>query len=485
MKNARPNIIFILADDLGWGDPGCNNPESRVPMPNLNRMAENGVRFTNAHAPSSVCTPSRYGLLTGRYAWRTRLKEGVFYGYCRHLIDPQRTTLASLLRSRGYTTACIGKWHVGMDWVPLEGDAGDWPEGTAVRGRTGHEIGRRVDFTQPVRNGPNSVGFDLFFGTAACSTCNSPYVFIENDRPIRRPVWMKKEGVAGTPVFMDPDWVHETVDDTYAERAAAFVENQVKSRPDDPFFLYLALSAPHAPWRAAAAAVGGSGDGPRGDMCVWVDQSIGKVCDTLERLGIEDNTLLIFSSDNGAPVSSADRPLMTGRWSNHRENGPYRGYKTDIWDGGSRIPLIARWPNQIPAGILTDVEFCLTDVLATFGSLTGVELPEDAGEDSFDLLPAFFGEAPPRQRDNLITHSYTGVYSIRIDNWKLILDTRGSGGDRAVTPDWEEVVPGSPGQLYDLSEDPYETVNLWDDRREMILRLTYRIQQYKATGRSR
>lgn len=476
----RPNIVFILADDLGWGDPGCNNPDSLVPMPNVNAIAENGVRFLNAHAASSVCSPSRYSFLTGRYAWRTWMQEGVLYGYCRHLIEPDQPTVASMLRDAGYSTSMIGKWHVGLDWAPLPGDPGDWPSGTAMRGGHHGQIGQRVDFSQPITNGPTDVGFDYFFGTSACSTCNSPYVFIENHRPIVTPVWMSKEGVARNPVMMDPDWEHYVVDDVYVERAVEHIENHLKIRPDDPFFLYLGLSAPHAPWMPPDSAKGTSGDGPRGDMCVWADQSVGKIRAAIDHLGIRDNTLLIFTSDNGGRPNFI-KVDPSNRSSDQRINGPYRGFKTDIWDGGSRVALVAEWPGRIEPGTATGVEFCLSDFLSSFASLVG---SPTTGPDSFDLMDAFYSKTPETLRDNLITHSYAGVYSIRIDNWKLVLDTLGSGGDRNVTPDWAEVVPGSPGQLYNLSEDPYETVNLWDDNQETVRRLTYHVQEIRRNGRS-
>jgi arylsulfatase A-like enzyme len=497
-----PNIVLILADDMGWGDPGCNNPESKVPTPHIDRIAGQGVRFANAHAPASVCTPSRYGLMTGRYAWRTHLKEGVFYGYSRHLIEPDRMTIASLLKDQGYATACIGKWHLGMDWALKEDDPGDLKEKTATRERS-RRIGDQVDHTRPIENGPNSVGFDYFFGTAACSTCDSPYVFIENDRVTVEPVKMVKPGVSGRAVFMDPAWDNRVVDDVYVEKAILFMERHAASA--GPFFLYLPLSAPHAPHRPPGRLEGASGDFARGDMCMWVDESVGKINSALERFGLADDTIFIFSSDNGGLVngkrSGEANPLLRENpgmsvaelrrhpdWcSEHRVNGSWRGFKTDIWDGGSRIPFIARWPGHFPSASVSEEELCLTDLLASLAALTGTEIPRGAGEDSFNLLPAFLGERIDRPiRSNLITHSYQGVFSLRIENWKAVFDTEGSGGDRGVTPEWKSIIPGAPGQLYDLSIDPGETRNLWNnpDRRSLIARLTQRIEYYRTVGRS-
>ncbi len=493
MPADKPNVVFIMADDMGWGDPGFNNPESKVPTPNMDRIRNEGIRLTQAHTASSVCSPSRYALLTGRYAWRTRMKEGVLYGYCRHLIEPGRTTLGSLFKSRGYSTACIGKWHVGLDWTPKKGDPGDWAEGTVVR-HTTRELGHRVDFTQPITSGPTDVGFDYFFGTAACATCNEPFSFIENDKVVQQPVFEPKcEG--GPNVYRDPDWDETKVDDIFVDKAIDFM----KKHKDDtePFFVYLPLSAPHAPLHPPKDMEDTSSDGRRGDMVCWFDRSVGRMDRVLEESGLKDNTLLIVTSDNGAQVNhkGEGRPAWEAMRKNpevsaeeliekdlinpdHRVSGPYRGYKTDIWDGGTRVALIARWPGQIEAGTESHGEYCLMDTLPSLAELLETEIPEGNCEDGSARLKTLLGQETDSPREELVTHSYTGVFALRKGPWKLIPDTLGSGGHRGVTPDWRFVEPDTPGQLYNLEKDPYEQKNLWNDKhKDIIIELRAELQK--------
>lgn len=466
----RPNVVVILADDMGWGDPACNNPESLIPTPHMDRIAAQGGRLTRAYAASAVCTPSRYALLTARYAWRTRLQEGVLYGYCRHLIDEGRCTLGTVFQGLGYRTACIGKWHLGMDWAAKPGDAGDWGEGTIVR-HDSHLIGHRVDFTKPITHGPTTVGFDEFFGCAGCPTCNAPFVFIENDHVTGQPVWADGAHRA-------PDWDHRRVDDIFVDKAIAFLERQGK----DPFFLYLPLSAPHAPFLPPRRLEGLGGDGRRGEMVCWFDESVGRIAAALDRLGLADDTLVIVTSDNGGQVNPGtvemhrvfghlrENPQATAQEladlglcnHRHRVNGPYRGFKTDIWDGGTRVPFLVRWPGRIPPGTVCDEAFGLIDLLPTLADLVGVRIPADQAEDGQARSRTLLGQGGAGV-DRLITHSYTGVFALYRGPWKLIPETCGSGGHRGVTPEWAFREPDSPGQLYHLGVDPWERENRWDD----------------------
>ncbi len=479
----KPNIVFILADDMGWGDATCNNPSSRISTPNIDRIAKEGVRFTNAHAPAAVCTPTRYGLLTGRYAWRTPMREGVLYPFCPALIRKGRMTLASLLKQQGYATAVFGKWHLGLDWTPAAGDPGDWEFGTPVR-RTSKRLNMRVDVSKPVRNGPLDLGFDTFYGISdnagdPAGRWGSRFL-IQDDRAA--PGTSLQEGVWSTAGFR-----RDELDDIFAGRAARFIEKNASR----PFFVYLPLTAPHSPIQPPKRLQGKSGDGPRGDMCLWADQNVGRVLDTLNRLKLAGNTLLAFASDNGS-VFNGDIKTWTVR-TGHRPSGSYRGYKTDIWEGGTHIPFVARWPGRIPAASTSDRLLCLADMLATFASLLGVKLPEHAGEDSFNQLPALLGQSQAEVRDSLITHSYTGVFAIRQGPWKAIFDTEGSGGHRNTTPGWMPVIRGIPeepgtggvGQLYNLAEDPFEEKNLWKQRPEIVDRLRQLFQQHLENGRSR
>lgn len=456
-----PHLVLILADDMGYGDPRCYNPDSRIPTPFMDRLAAEGIRFTDAHTPSSVCTPTRYGLLTGRYCWRTRLKSGVLNGYSPALIEPGRMTLASLLKQHGYVTACIGKWHLGL----------------------GEE--EPTDFSQPLRPGPLEAGFDTFFGIAA-SLDMPPYVFIENDRVTEAPTDYtegskpRREGGGGfwRAGAIAPHFRHEEVLPTLTGRAVRFIEERA-TKPEQPFFLYLALTAPHTPWMPTAEFRGKSGAGYYGDFVAQVDWSIGQVMEALERCGLAGNTLLIVTSDNGAHWLPKEIEEF-----GHRANGPWRGQKADIHEGGHRVPFIARWPGKIPPGAVSNEVICLTDLLATVAALLGTSLPSDAGEDSFNILPALLGQ-PDRGplREATVFHSGSGMFAIRQGPWKLILGL-GSGG---FTPPREvKPKPGEPeGQLYNLEEDPQEQRNLYSQRPDIVAHLKALLETYRQRGHSR
>lgn len=473
----RPNIIFLMADDMGYGDLGCYGAV-QIPTPNIDRLAGQGIRFTDAHAPSALCTPTRYGVLTGRYCWRTRLKKGVIYGHSKPLIEPNRMTVPSFLKQHGYSTACIGKWHLGFDWALKDKQKEHLEDGT------------NVDYSKPVRNGPLAFGFDYFFGIAA-SLDMPPYCFIENDRTVGIPGvekhpynTLQKKGL------MTPGWKDEQVGPTFTRKAIEFIEGCVKHDPGQPFFLYFAASAPHTPCTPPDFIKGRSTAGVRGDMVTEVDWTLGELLDTLDRLKLSSNTLVIVTSDNGAltaglPAWAKDPPSMYDLVHHgHRPNGPLRGQKADIWDGGHREPFIARWPGKIKPGSTSRELICLTDLMATCAAIVGAELPDDAGEDSYNILPALLGQKRGRPiREALVHHSGSGVFSIRRGRWKLILG-RGSGGFS--TPQHIRPKPAEPqGQLYDLAKDPAETRNLWAQHPEIVQRLTNLLNKYKKDGRSR
>ncbi|MHC4676672.1 MAG: sulfatase family protein, partial [Planctomycetota bacterium] len=314
----HPNIIFIMADDMGYGDVGCYNPASKIPTPNMDRLAEEGVRFTDAHSPSAVCTPTRYGVLTGRYCWRTRLKRGVFGGFNRPLIEKDRLTVASFLKHHGYSTACIGKWHLGLHWT--------------TRDRTrpaefGAYDQRNIDFSKPITAGPTELGFDYFFGTSACTTDDPPFCFIENDHTVGIPNMVSPVDPADEDreLLMVPGWKHEDADITFVKKSIEFIERHVSDKPNDPFFLYLPLSVPHIPWLPPDFVKGKSQAGPRGDQVVLADWSIEQMLETLDRMKISDNTLVILTSDNGPREGNG-----------HKSAGDLRGLKGSIWEGGHR-----------------------------------------------------------------------------------------------------------------------------------------------------
>ena len=449
---APPNVVVILADDLGYGDIARYNPATKIATPNLNRLADEGMRLTDAHSPSAVCTPTRYGLLTGRYAWRTHLRRGVLQGYSPNLIDTTRLTLAKLFREHGYSTGAVGKWHLGL----------------------GNRDSTRYD--RPLHPGPNAAGFDYFFGIPS-SLDFAPYVYVVNTGLEEAPTdtigasrHRRQEGGgfwrAGA---IAPGFRHAEVLPRIAEEAVRFVEEHAKK---GPFFLYVPLSAPHTPWLPAEEFSGASGAGYYGDFVAQVDHVVGRLLHALDAADRE--TFLVFTSDNGAHWPESDRTTFT-----HDANGPWRGQKADIWEGGHRVPFLVRWPGFVEPGSTSSQLVSLTDLMATSAALLGASLPQDAGEDSFDFLPVLLGSGPGLRR-TMVHHSLNGMFAIREGRWKLVLG-RGSGGFTA--PRFLEPAPGEPaGQLYDLAADPAESQNLYDAEPLVVSRLSTLLEHYKNEG---
>ncbi|HXG13199.1 MAG TPA: exo-alpha-sialidase [Gemmataceae bacterium] len=460
---ARPNIVYILADDLGYGDVKCFNPEGKIPTPHMDKLAADGMIFTDAHSGSSVCTPTRYGILTGRYSWRSRLQSGVLGGYSPRLIEEGRLTVPALLKQHGYHTACIGKWHLGMDW-PLKdgGIARDYPDGW------------KVDYTRPIQNGPNAVGFDYYFGISA-SLDMPPYIFIENDRtqgvPTVEKTWIRKG-----PAHADFEAIN--VLPTLTKKAVAYLDE--RARAGQPFFLYLPLASPHTPIVPTAEWQGKSGLNLYADFVMQTDWSIGQVLQALERNGLAANTLVVLTSDNGCSPQ-ADFKELAAR--GHHPSYRFRGHKADIYDGGHRIPFIVRWPGKVKPGSVSDQIICLNDLLATCADILGVKLPDDAGEDSVSILPALLGTAKGPLREAVVHHSANGSFAIRQGNWKLAL-CPGSGGWSFPRPGRDDASKLPPVQLYDLANDIGETNNVQDQHPEVVARLTQLLEKYVADGRS-
>ncbi len=460
-KKAPLHVVVILADDLGSGDLGCYNAASKVPTPNLDRLAREGMRFTDAHTPSGVCTPTRYGLLTGRYCWRSRLKSGVLYGYDPCLIDEGRTTLASLLKKQGYATGGAGKWHLGL-------------------GPT-----RPTDFAKPLTPGPTTLGFDYYFGIPA-SLDMDPYLFFENEHPVEAATRtigaseMRRKGGEGfwRAGKIAPSFKHSDVLPTVRNKALAWLEKQRKETPEKPVFLYLPLTAPHTPWLPTKEFEGKSKAGYYGDFVVQVDSVVGDVLQALKKLDMADNTLLFFTSDNGAHWTPEDIKKY-----GHRANNNWRGQKSDIWEGGHRVPFLVRWPGQVKPGSVSDEVICLTDILATTADVVGVKLGAQEGEDSVSILPALRGDRRDHPlREAVVHHSGNGVFAIRQGKWKLI-EGLGSGGFSA--PRTEKPTENGPkGQLYDLVADPQETRNLWKEHPEVVAKLGKLLKKYKDEKRS-
>jgi arylsulfatase A len=466
----KPNIVYIMADDMGYGDVACFNPDSKIPTPNMDRIASEGMRLTDCHSSSAVCTPSRYSVLTGRYCWRSHHKRHVIWTYHPPLIDPARMTVASLLKTQGYRTAAVGKWHVGLDWQPKD------PHET--NDLNAKEDTGWVDYHKPFLGGPLDLGFDYFFGIAG-SLDMPPYCFLENRCTVGIPDVPKKDYFPQQRLgFQTPDWDDEKVDSTFAEKAVAWLEQTVADDPDSPFFLYLTPSAPHRPCQPPDFAKGKSDAGPRGDMVWTVDWLIGQVDDALDRLGVKDDTLLVITSDNGAQAADVD-----GELHGHKSCGDLRGYKTDIWEGGHRVPCIARWPGQIDPGSACQTPVCLVDLLATLAEVTEQELPPHGGEDSVSLLPLLTGRPEDHHRPPIVHHSVYGMFGLRDGDWKLC-DGLGSGG--ATPPQFAQPLPGGPsGQLYNLREDLGETRNHFLDQPDRVETMNATINEFKLRGRSR
>jgi arylsulfatase A len=468
----NPNIILILADDFGWGDASCNNPDTPLKTPAIDRIANEGIRFTNAHTPSAVCTPTRYGLLTGRYPWRSYLKQKVLSYYCPALITSDRVTVASYLKSQGYRTAGFGKWHLGLDWTPVAGDPMNWRSHWETRDVDEMAlVATGIDHTQPFGNSPVDIGFDTYFGTP--SNCTRLPFFIQDNRVVGEPRPDDKG------MMRDPACARDKVDDLYVAKAIAFIEAHEKNDQDSPFFVYLPLNAIHGAVSVPERFKGRSELDYREDKILWANESVGKVLAALDRLNLNDDTLVIFTTDNG-PLNS-----VVAREKGHLGAGPYRGFKTNTWDGGTRVPFLVRWPGHISPGGVTDNLIGLIDVLTTVAAICGEPLPDGAGTDGVNQLPALLQKKNDIvERPAMVTHSYLGFFAIRQGKWKAIWGTKWSGGHESENygpPPPEGTPPDDPaiGQLYDIRADPFETKDLWEQRPEVVERLRRELRKIK------
>ena len=452
-----PNIVLILADDMGIGDAGCYNAQSKIPTPHIDRLAREGLRMTDMHSPSAVCTPTRYGLLTGRYCWRTRLKESVLFGYGTALIEPDRPTLASMLSQRGYRTGVFGKWHLGLG------------------------EGEKTDYSKPLSPGPLTIGFDRFYGIPA-SLDMAPYVYVEDMRVVEAATeeipssnyirFGGKGYIVGGKIA--PSFRHIDVLPVTTDKTVEFIDAQTGKQP---FFVYVPFSAPHTPWAPEEAYAGKSGAGAYGDFTVMVDDCVGRILKVLDQKDFTNDTLVVFTSDNGGHWLPQDIKQY-----DHRSNLNFRGQKADIHEGGHRVPFVVRWPSQIEAGAVRHQLGCLTDVFATVASVVGQPLAWGEGEDSFNLLPVW--QQNKKVRNSIVHHSGRGMFSIRRGDWKLILGL-GTGG---FTKPWEKIEPkeGEPaGQLYHLGQDVREEKNVYLENPEVVASLSALLGDFMQTNRSR
>lgn len=483
-----PNILFILADDLGYGDVACYNPDSKVPTPNLDKLAMEGMRFTDVHSPSTVCTPTRYSILTGRMAFRTGLR-GVFAGVngsC--LIEKERLTLPQMLRNQGYATACIGKWHIGMTFFD---ERGNIIKDSGVQGV------QQIDYTRPIPDAPIHRGFDTFYGTVSCPTTDWLYAYVDGDRiPVPATKLLDKSKLPKHPYANDcrrglvaDNFNHEEVDLVFLDKSKEFLEQHVKKYPEKPFFLYHSMQAVHLPSFAADRFKGKTTAGPHGDFIFEMDYVVGELLQMLDHLGVAENTLVMFASDNGPEV-----PTVLNMRKTHEHDGakPWRGVKRDQWEGGHRTPFIVRWPGKVKANTTSSQLMSLTDVMATCAEIAEVKLPDTAAEDSYSMLPVLLGTQGNKPvRQFMLQQTISLAMSIRDGNWKY-LDHKGSGGnnyDR--TGEWGmhfyhlvDSDPEAPGQLYNLETDPGETVNLYSTYPEKVKKLKNKLEEFKESGRS-
>ncbi len=471
----KPNVLIIYADDLGYGDVSVYNPDrGKIPTPHIDQLAKEGMRFTDGHSSSSVCSPSRYTLLTGRYHWRTRLQSGIVNLWERPLIKEDRLTIGGLAQREGYRTACIGKWHLGWDWpISPEDKSLFQSRKKDVLATAEHRRAWKEAFSQPIEDGPTTRGFDSYFGTAVPNW--PPYCFIRDNRTV---------GIPST--FLDPkllrnnqaskqgpaleEWKLKPILPTIGRRAADVI--RTRKSTEEPFLLYLPLTSPHTPLAVTDRWRGESGLNLYADFVMETDAIVGNVLEALKESGQKQNTLVVFTSDNGcAPYIGADHLENQG----HDPSGPLRGYKSDVWEGGHRIPFIVRWPGVVEPGTERDELVHQVDLMATFADIVNHKLPPDAGEDSVSFLPLLKGQEGPTRRVAIST-SMNGLFSIRRGPWKLIFGP-GSGG-------WTEGKSKHPAQLYHLGQDLDESDNRYADKPDRVRSLTDHMEQVILNGRS-
>ncbi len=478
-KNKKPNIVYILADDLGYGDISINNPDGKITTPNIDKLASQGMRFTDAHSPSSVCTPTRYGLLTGRYPWRSRLPVGVLKGYSRTLIENELPTVASFLKSEGYQTGVIGKWHLGLDWQLQP--AYQKLENDKLYGISEEMSADVIDFSKDPPKGPNTAGFNYSFILPA-SLDMPPYCYLENQKLVDKPdayTEGNKLTTGYTGAFwragkMAPSFDFYKVLPTFIDKAVAFLKNQSTEKP---FFLYLPLGAPHTPWVPEKSYQGKSKVGEYGDFVQQVDASVGEIIKTLKAKKLDQNTIVILASDNG--------PYWRQNFVetfNHKAAGELRGMKADIFEAGHRIPFIVKWPGKVKPNSVSSATTCLTNLMATCTDILKNSDPKYLTEDSYSILPVLVGKSQKVTNQQAIVHSSSmGFYAIRKGDWKLI-EGLGSGG----FTEPKEIKPlnsQANGQLFNIAEDIAEKNDVFTRNPAKVKELHDMLEDIKMTKR--
>lgn len=464
----KPNIVYILADDMGFDSVSANNEKmGSLKTPHIDRLCSNGMNFTDAHSGSAVCSPTRYGLLTGRHCWRTALKKEVLWDYGRPLIEKGRLTVADLLRKQGYATGMVGKWHLGLNWYDSNGKLANghlqisdaiWKKkgGSAERVKACEE---RIDWSKPITGGPLDHGFDYYFGVDLPNM--PPYTWIENDRVTAIPSEPKPKEMFGTDGPMAPGWKLEEILPALARRGAKWILE--KSRQEKPFFLYVSLTAPHTPIAPSKPFQGKSEISRYADFTIETDWVVGQIMEALEKAGIADNTLVIFTGDNGT-ASSARFAGLEKKGVDLRYH--FKGWKGQIHEGGHRVPFVARWPGRVKPGSTCSEVICLTDFMATVADLLDVPLSKNVAEDSTSILGLLTGTAESLpDRPMVVHHDYKGNFAIRKGKWKL--------------------VAGDKPSLFDLQADPKESRDVAGENGEVVKRMADTLKRYQDSGRSR
>lgn len=465
-----PNIVLILADDLGFGDLSHNNADSKIETPVLDQLAKEGINFTDAHSPSGVCTPTRYGLLTGQYCWRSRLKRGVLNASSPPLIKTERLTLPAMLREQGYATGAFGKWHLGREW--------------SLRDPSGKVTSQNIDWAQPAVYCQLDAGFTYSFGLA-----KPGWAFMENRQVLVAPTEAFDRthipahiiGPNNNKGFQQPGFTYEQMIPAWVEKTTAFIDRNAQAQK--PFFVYFAPICPHRPINPNKEFQGRSGCGVFGDFVIELDTAVGSILDQLERSGVADKTLVVFTADNGAETNTYEHIEQYNHWS----SGGRRGCKRDLFEGGHRVPFLARWPGHIKAGETSDELICLTDMMATIATIVGHELPTDAAEDSFNILPALISanyEKPIREA--VVHHSAKGNFALRQGDWVYIDAPSGADNSEpeSVLQTLGVVASDADRGLYNLRQDPKQTTNVINENPEIAEKLKALLTKYKNVGRS-
>lgn len=474
IAQSKPNIIYILTDDLGYGDVSSFNDKGKIKTPNIDLLASEGMKFTDAHTSSSVCTPTRYGILTGRYNWRTRLKEGVLSGISKALIPNNRTTVATMLKNNGYKTAFIGKWHLGWDW--------DMSDSTDID-KLETEDFSSINFSKLIKNGPNELGFTYSYGISG-SLDLAPYVYVENRMVLKIPDTISENKTKYSYWRKGPissDFIHEEVTPNFVNKAIQYISENSKDKK--PFFIYLPLTAPHTPILPTKDWKGKSGLNPYGDYVIMLDYYIGQIEKAIADAGIEKNTLIIFTSDNGCSTAANYKVLLE---KGHNPSSIYRGTKADIFEGGHRVPFIAKWPKKIKKGSISNETICTTDFMATCAEIVNYKLKTNEGEDSFSLIPLLTNKKIINPfREATVHHSINGSFAIRKDDWKLLLCPDSGGWSYPNPKKDQKIIATLPKvQLYNLKDDPSETKNLEANNPEKVNELKSLLLKYINEGRS-